>query len=414
MNRHLKPTKLRGIIHIPASKSDTQRALLCAALAKGKSTVSGVGMSDDEQAMLESIQHLGAQINELSPHVFEIEGVNRLNQQIKLHVGESGLGLRLLTAVCASFDQEVTLDGNGTLRTRPMHFFDEVLPAFGAEIHSNEGRLPLKVKGPLRGGKQIVDGSLSSQFISGLLMGLPRAESDSVLEVENMNSSPYIYMTLNTLTAFGITIAQQGNTFIINGGQEYRACNYQIEGDWSSASYWLLAAAIGHDVKVGGLSIKSKQADKALLNFLIQAGCKVWMDEAFVSVDGTSLHAFECDATDCPDLFPALVVLAAKANGTSKIRGVQRLIHKESNRGEVLRQEFQKMGLKIELANDEMYIHGTGSLNGAAVRSHGDHRIAMCLAVASTFALGETIIENPSVVSKSYMEFWNHYNDLAN
>lgn len=413
MNRILKPTNLRGEIRIPASKSDTQRALLCAALAKGKSCISGVGNSDDEQAMLDSIRKLGAEVRELSNQTYEITGIDYLKEEVQLNVGESGLGLRLLTAVCASFEKEVTLDGKGSLLSRPMYFFDEVLPLFGANIHSKHGLPPLKVKGPLHGGSQTVDGSLSSQFISGLLMALPRAKSRSELHVNTLNSEAYIQMTLSTLSAFGIVIQQEGNTFIIEGNQEYKACSYQIEGDWSSASYWLLAAAVGHDVKIGGLNINSKQADKAFLNVLIQSGCKISFPNDLIIVEPIELKPFEFDATNCPDLFPALVVLAAKITGVSKIKGVNRLIHKESNRGETLQMEFRKMGLRIDLMGDEMHVYGTGKLHGAPVYSHGDHRIAMCLAIASSFATGETEIEHASVVSKSYVEFWNHYMDLV-
>jgi 3-phosphoshikimate 1-carboxyvinyltransferase len=287
-----------------------------------------------------------------------------------------------------------------------MNFFDEVLPELGCAVSTNNGFLPVSVCGPLRGKSLTVDGSLSSQFISGLLMALPKSESASSLHVTNMKSGPYIQMTLSTLKQFGIEISQEQNTFTIPGNQSYKPATYHVEADWSSAGYWLTAAALGHPVSVSGLSMRSLQADKALLDALMMAGCKVTFEGGHIRVDGSGIRSFEFDATNCPDLFPALVVLAAKCQGISTIKGVTRLVHKESDRGRALQMEFGKMGLRIDLEEDEMKIHGTGRLQGATVDSHHDHRIAMCLGIAGSIANGETILTNAEAVSKSYPDFW--------
>lgn len=420
MKQVIRPGLISGNIAIPASKSDAQRAILCAALANGTSRLTGIGKSEDELAMLQAVRQMGAVIqseneNEDSfstTNIVAITGIKNIPENLELSAGESGLGLRLLTCVSAAFDQKVRLTGRGSLLTRPMNFFDEVLPQFGAEVSTNKGVLPIEVKGPLKGRDLEVDGSLSSQFISGLLLALPKSETSSTLRVVDMKSGPYIRMTIHTLKEFGITIENEANVFRIAGNQNYRAADYSIESDWSSASYWLVAAAIGHPLVVSGLNMRSLQADKELLKALMSAGCRLSVGEDAIRVDGSNLQAFEFDASDCPDLFPALVVLASKCKGITRIRGAKRLIHKESDRGTALRSEFGKMGLRIELENDLMLIHGTGKLHGAEVDSHHDHRIAMCLGIAGTIATGATMLTNADSVSKSYPDFWKCFNRL--
>lgn len=412
MKQVIKPGLLSGDIRIPASKSDSQRAILCAALAEGKSLLSGIGRSDDERAMLNAIEAFGAAVSWISDSEIAVVGVDHLPDEVHLSAGESGLGLRLLTCVAASFDQKVTLNGRGSLLSRPMHFFDEVLPQFGCRISTTTGFLPIEVQGPLQGKEVAVDGSLSSQFISGLLLALPRSKESSSLTVVDMKSGPYIQMTISTLRHFGIVIEHERNRFKIAGNQSYKATQYQVEADWSSASYWLVAAAIGHPVSISGLKMSSLQADKAMLGALMSAGCKVTFEGQTIQVDGSGIRPFEFDATDCPDLFPALVVLAAKCIGISKLKGTKRLLHKESNRALALYKEFEKMGVKIELEDDWMIVYGTGKLVGAEVHSHEDHRIAMCLGIAGSIAEGETILTNSNAVSKSYPDFWGHFNAL--
>lgn len=413
MKKIVSPTKIKGIITIPASKSDGQRALLSAALAKGHSVLTGLGKSDDEMAMLTAIQELGAKVIENPDGSLTIEGGLYPKTPKAICAGESGLGIRLLTAVSSTFDQEITINGRGALTTRPMDFFAEVLPKFGAKVKLVGGKIPIIVHGPLTGGKFDVDGSLSSQFVSGCLMALPLAESDSVLTANNLSSIPYVQMTLNTLSKFGILIERKpGNMFLIKAPQNYKPANYHVEADWSSASYFLVAAAIGHDVKIKGLNLASVQADKMLLDALMSAGCRINFLNGEISIDGSNKEPFEFDATHCPDLFPALVVLAGSIEGESIIHGAQRLTHKESNRALTLKEEFGKLGIIIDLEDDMMRVHGTGKFTGGKVYSHLDHRIAMSLAVAGTIASGDVEIENAESVSKSFPTFWEELERL--
>lgn len=414
MIQKIGPQKLQGIIQIPASKSDGQRALLAAALAQGKSVLSGLGISDDENAMKAAIQQLGAVVTENNEGNTEIEGGLNLENSIVISAGESGLGIRLLTAVSAAFDQEVTVEGRGSLVSRPMDFFGEVLPKFGVEVKTNEGKLPISVRGPLTGAKLEVDGSLSSQFISGCLMALPLAKSESVLTALNLASVPYVKMTLQTLSKFGIKIDHRpGNLFVIQAPQEYKATNYTVDSDWSSASYFLVAAAVGHPIRLKGLNISSLQADKMMLDALMSANCKIHHLNNEITINGSERCAFEFDATHCPDLFPALVVLAASISGQSTISGAERLTHKESDRALTLQEEFGKLGVEIELDGDHMIIHGTGKFSGGEVKSHHDHRIAMCLAIAGTISDGDVIISDAEAVSKSFPSFWEQLEILG-
>ena len=406
MIKQVKPGFRGGVVAIPASKSDAQRAYLAAALAPGKSTITGWGSSNDEHAMLTAIIQLGATVS-MEEDELIIEGIQHFPEMAVISAGESGLGIRLLSMVCAAHKGVFSVTGEGSLAERPMAFVETHLPLFGASCHTTNGKVPLEIHGPMYGATAKVDGSLSSQFISGLLMALPLVDGNSELQVQQLISKPYIDMTLQTLEAFGIVVRTKApSTYIIPGEQMYHATHYQIDADWSSASYWLVAAAIGHPVALRGLRLDSFQADKALMSFLQAANCQVIFKEDTISVDGSSRKSFQVDATDCPDLFPALVTLAASCEGTSVISGASRLTYKESHRGLTLQSEFGKLGVKIDLIEDDMHIHGTGIISGGMVDSHNDHRIAMCLAIVATLADEVVEIQGAESVAKSYPDFW--------
>ena len=408
MSRKVAENILKGTISNPPSKSDGQRVLLAAALAKGVSTVSNLGNSNDVLVMLRNIEILGAQVIQISPSIVQIKGIDNFPEQAQVDIGESGLGLRLLTAVCACHSGTHKFIGHGSILKRSQNFYKQNFDSKEIKIKSNNGFLPIEISGTLVGGKYLVDGSMSSQYISGLLMGLPLLKENSILEVTNLKSTPYVSMTLNTLNHFGIEIEQTNFPhFKIKGNQNYESTNYKVEADWSSASYWLVAAALGNEITLTGLNLESYQADRAMLKALETANCEVIVEEGRIKVNGNFRASFSFDATDCPDLFPALVTLAAFCDGVSILKGVRRLINKESNRGLVLQTEFAKLGLKIELIDNEMRVHGGSHLKSARLDSHNDHRIAMCLAIAGTKINGGVSIENPEVVSKSYPEFWN-------
>ena len=413
MIQEIHPSILKGEILIPPSKSDSQRAILCAGLADGKSIIKNCGESEDELKMLNTITDLGARIQHIDSNSIEICGINKFPLNKTIHVGESGLGLRLLTNICAAHDGQFMLEGSGTLVKRPMNFFDTTFPKLQVDFSSNNGFLPFKINGPMIATSLTVDGSQSSQYISGLLMAFPLLSGTTYLKVENLKSIPYLEMTLKTLKVFGITIENQNfGEFIIAGNQHYLPADYSIESDWSSASYWIVAAALGTDILIKGLSMDSLQADTKILDALATANCTLINFENGFKVEGENRKPFHFDATHCPDLFPALTVFAALTLGISIIEGVHRLSTKESDRGQALQQEFHKLGIKIEFLEDKMMIHGQATISGGSVESHHDHRIAMCLGIAGIFADSHVIIENAEVVSKSYPNFWDDLSDL--
>lgn len=408
----IKPDVYQGIVSIPSSKSDAQRALLIAVLSDENTILSNYGDSKDELAMLENAKCLGKEIQVENKRVLVSE--NSISQiSTDFNVSESGLGLRLMTALLSTKSFEVHITGEGSLLEREHLFYEAHLAEMGVLFSSNEGKLPFTVKGPLKAGNYTVDGSQSSQFISGLLIAFSQVKGTTFLTVSNLNSRPYVDMTLDTLKRFGIEVEEtHKDVFKIIGKQTPRCEYYTIDGDWSSASCFLVASALGLAIKVDGLSMASKQADKQLVNALIHAGCRFENTNDGISFDGRQRHELLFDATDCPDLFPALVIYSALTPGIHKIKGIHRLANKESSRALTLQAEFKKMGVHIDLIEDEMIIHGCKQLHSANVSSHNDHRIAMALTVAAMVANIEISLEGSKAVSKSYPSFFTDVNGL--
>jgi 3-phosphoshikimate 1-carboxyvinyltransferase len=328
----------------------------------------------------------------------------------RLNVGESGLAARLFTPVASLHDEAIVIEGEGTLRHRPMSMMVVPLKELGVDVRDGGGRLPIEVCGPIRGGRITVDGSMSSQFVTGLLIALPLAERDTTIEVEGLVSTPYIDMTLETLERFGVEVMyHEGDysEFYIEGGQEFKAVDYTIESDWSAAATIMVAAAIAGEVTVNNLSTLSRQADTAICRALERAGASLIIEENSITVAHRELEAFSFDATNCPDLFPALVALAAASEGVSTLYGIRRLRGKESDRGEVLKEEYAKLGIDIELDYDEDVMRVVGGMPEVAeVDSHDDHRIAMSLAVTALRLTEPIIIKNSECVAKSYPSFF--------
>jgi 3-phosphoshikimate 1-carboxyvinyltransferase len=403
--------QLSGEIHVPPSKSDGQRALLLAALAKGTSRIINLGSSEDELAMLKCIQDLGANVQKNGDSHFISSGSK--NRSFELHVGESGLASRLLVPVCAALSDYAFVSGSGSLLTRDMSFFQRTLPQMGVAVELKEGKFPITLKGRLQAGTYEVDGSESSQYISGLVIALSLLNDESKLVVHDLKSQPYLKMTLSSMKQFGVHPSYTDlSAFEIKGNNGFLACEYTVEGDWSSASYWLVASALGQDVKVSGLDMSSAQADRRILQAFPSAGCRVVREGSSLSIDGSNRIPLNFDATDCPDLFPALAVYGAMTPGISKIRGVHRLANKESDRAKAIISEFGKLGAQVEIEEDTMLIHGGTKLLGGIVDAHHDHRMAMSLAILGTFSTGEVQLEGADAVRKSYPGFWDDLEHL--
>ena len=273
--------------------------------------------------------------------------------------------------------------------------------------------LPLKLSGRLSAGRAFIDGSAGSQLLTGLLMALPLADGESRLDVASLTSKPYIGLTLGLLAEFGITVENDSfRTFIIPGNQSYRAHEYTVEGDWSGAAFLLVAGATAGRVTVDGLNSHSMQADRAILNALDEAGAALVTGPCGITSSLSALRAFTFDATDSPDLFPPLAALAARCEGTSRITGVGRLRHKESDRAEAIAGVLEAMKISVHISGDEMLITG-GSVQGAVVSSHNDHRIAMMAAVMAAGATGQVTVTGAEAVAKSYPGFYNDMSRLG-
>lgn len=390
----------------PASKSFAQRALIGAALSKEQSTIRGVGYSSDVVNIIDVVRNLGAFV-ESSMQDIHIKGFEKPIEE-PINCGESGLGIRLAAPVFSVLGFEGEIKGEGSLVSRPMEEIEAAINELGGGCTTNNGLVPISLTGKMQGGNAELDGSRSSQFLSGLLMALPLAPNDSVLEVKNLKSKSYVKMTIEMLEKFQISVTHDNlHTFNIKGNQQYKGITYSVEGDWSGASNWAVYGAIKGPIVIKGLNSESTQADKDILLALKAASIDFEWSGTDLRIDKSVVRNFTFDATDCPDLFPSLVVLAAAAEGTSRIKGRRRLRHKESDRGLTLQSEFKKLGLQIELKDDLMIIHGTGKLLGATVSSHNDHRIAMACGIAAALTETEIVVENSTAVKKSYPYFWD-------
>ncbi len=410
-----------------------QRACAAALLAKGKSIIKNPGHSNDDKAALDIIQKLGAVIetngNELT---INSNGVNPVGSEI--NCGESGLSIRMFTPLVALSIHAITINGTGSLITRPMDFFDEILPQLQIKVKSNLGKLPLIIQGPIVPKNIEIDGSLSSQFLTGLLLAYSAAPPNPsnggaldpdnntiTIRVKNLRSKPYINLTLDVMKKFGLLVPENKNyeEFIFNydakqipplGGG---GAVYTVEGDWSGAAFLLVAGAIAGNIIVKGLDVFSTQADKAVLQALMDCGCILSVQPEQIEIGPGALKPFHFNATECPDLFPPLVALAANCNGKSVIEGTKRLLHKESNRAITLQEEFEKLGVQIDLQDDLMIIHGGSGIKSATVHSRHDHRIAMACAVAALKANGPVQIGKAEAVNKSYPDFYEHLKVLG-
>jgi 3-phosphoshikimate 1-carboxyvinyltransferase len=404
---HIEKTSLR----IPPSKSVGQRALAAALLAKGSTHVINLGQSHDEMAVLSLLQQMGAELLYANhENRVEINSSGLPEHKTEAHIGESGLATRLFVPILALSKAGAIIHGKGSILKRPMDYMAVPMKKLGIEVKSTGGYLPLQIDGTFIAKDILVDGSMGSQFISGLLYALAfAADKEIKISVEHMVSTPYLDLTIDVLSYFGVQVHREASVFVIPAHQKFVPCTFHVESDWSSASCMLAAAAIGGHVIFKGLQRESRQADKAFLDALEQFGANIHWSEDGLCVRKKEALPFEFDATHCPDLFPALACLASFAQGVSKIKGVHRLEHKESNRSVALQTEFGKAGVQIILEADEMLISGCTRLQSAIFDSHNDHRIAMACSILSIFANGSCQINRAEAIQKSYPGF---YNDL--
>ena len=410
MEKTIHPSQVSGEVRPPCSKSYAQRALAAALLSDGETTLSNIELCDDTRYAMNVITGLGASVRQTGPTEYVIRGgLAPITDTI--NTGESGLATRLFTPIAALCDRRMTITGTGTMLRRPIGMMIDPLRNLGVQVRSN-GYLPITVQGPLRGGETDVEAYVSSQFLTGLLMSLPLAEGDTILHVEQPNSLPYLAVTVDLASKFRIRMEHNGfREFFIPGGQHYHPAKLHIEGDWSSAAFMLVAGAIAGEVTSKRMNTLSLQADLAIIQALTKAGAVIITTPDEITVRKRELTGFDFDATQRPDLFPILAVLGANCEGTTHIRGVNRLVYKESNRAEAIVSEYTKLGMDVALEDDVMTVRG-GSLSGGTIDSCNDHRIAMAAAIAALAASGPVTITNAQAVTKSYPRFWDDLDSI--
>ena len=412
MKQIISSSAISGSITPPCSKSYAQRALAVALLADGESTIGNLELCDDTRSAIRCIEALGAEVTLIDDSTIRVRG-GLAPRTDRLHIGESGLATRLFTPIASLHNQPITINGEGTILYRPISMMIDPLRQLGVEVRDGGGFLPIQVCGPMQGGEVAVDGSISSQFLTGLLLSLPMAQNDTTIYVKNLKSLPYVDMTIDTARRFGVEIAHKDYCeFFIEGNQHYTATDYMIEGDWSGAAPMFVAGAVAGEVTVENISRLSLQADTAIIDALISAGAEVESTDNAITVRHRRLKAFEFDATHCPDLFPALVALAANCEGTSTLYGTERLLHKESNRAATLAEEYAKAGIEVDINEQNIMRVRGGKIHGCTADSHGDHRIAMSMAIAALTADAPITIEGAECVAKSYPSFFDDLEQL--
>ena len=417
-----KAESLKGDVCAPPSKAYTQRMLIAASLSCGTSKISGPLVSDDTEAALRAVKALGAKVT-VAEDCWRVEGAQPLRgAKAPIDCGESGATLRFMVPVAALAPESSVFVLGKSLEKRPIEPLLQSLKQLGAEARHQRlgGKASIVVQGGgISGGKTVIRGDVSSQFISGLMFACPMARTDTeIILITSLESKGYVKMTRVVLAEHGVKlhISEEFNRIHIPSNQAYKPCDHRGPGDFSSAAFLLAAAAITNsEVNVKNLSYETEQGDKAVLEILKRMGVngKVCPDHVEVESKGGLLKAVNVDARDIPDLVPVCAVLACYAKGTSKIHDAYRLRYKESDRLLSLYLELKKMGANIAIDEGSLAVKGPCALHGAVIDPHDDHRIAMACAVAALGASGETRIQNAECVRKSYPKFFNDLRALG-
>ncbi len=391
----ITPTKLWGQISVPPSKSISHRALICAALAKGRSEINNLLDCADTRATIDILRALGAKIVQ-SGKTTIVEGISIPNKKVLASCRESGSTLRFLLPVAAALGCEAKFTGEGKLPQRPITPYFTELKKNGIIFESKF--MPYIIKGQLKAGEYSIAGDISSQFISGLLFALPLLSGDSKIIITSpLQSKPYVDLTTDQLNKFGISVEETDYGYYVKGGQCYKPFNAAIEADMSQAAFFVAANALGSDIEIEGLNLNSLQGDREIIDI----------------AERSQGNGFDADASQIPDLVPILTVLAALSEGVSHITSCGRLRIKECDRLAAITCELNKLGARIKEYDDSLEIEGVSALSGGACQCHNDHRIAMSLAVASTCCTEKVVLEGAECIAKSYPNFFEDFTSLG-
>ena len=420
-NYKVTPTKLKGEVKIPPSKSMAHRAVICAALGDGISKIRNIDFSDDIIATVSAMRALGAVITEMDDYL-EVKGINYKGIDVVrdyervVDCNESGSTLRFLVPIALVFEGVTRFVGRGNLGKRPLTTYYDIFDVQGIKYTYKKDVLDLVVDGVLKPGEFKVKGNISSQFITGLLFSLPLLDGDSkIIITTELESKGYLDLTLSAFKDFGIEIINNDyKEFIIKGNQMYHSKDYTVEGDYSQGAFFLCADALGSEVSVLDLKQDSLQGDSEVIDILRRMGVIFKREGNAISGKVRKINPTIIDASQCPDIIPVVSVVAALAKGIVEVRNAGRLRIKECDRLHAIAEELNKLGANIEEFEDSLVIRGVDSFKGGVeVWSHKDHRIAMMLAIAATACKEPIVIKDYECVSKSYPGFFEDYKMLG-
>ena len=418
MKAEISKSILNGEVAVPGSKSHTIRALAAALMAEGKSIVRAPLESADTRSTLEAIKLLGAKVEEFTDR-WEITGTGgKISAPATtIDMGNSGTGLRILCGMAATGSSEIVFDGDASLRSRPMGQLTDALANLEAEIKTQDGKCPVSITGPLKGGKTEVIGT-SSQFLTSLLFACPFAENDTEIIPVDLQEKPYVEITLGWLKRLGVEFeaAEDMSYFKVPCGQKFKAFDYTIPADFSTAAFPLGVGALsGGKIRIKNLDFTDLQGDKAVFDYVEKFGANVERFKEFTEVSSGELHAVNLDLNSTPDALPLLAVVAAFAKGTSKFYNVAQARIKETDRITCMACELAKMGVKVKELPDGMIIEGCdGKLKGADnLEAYDDHRIAMALTVAALNADGKSVINGIESACVTYPGFIDDFKALG-
>jgi len=407
---------LIGEISAPPSKAHTHRALFAGLLSRGVTTVMNPLSCDDTEATAGAISSLGAKL-ERGPNAWAIQSSGRPNAlRREIQCGESGVTLRFTIPVASLTGEKIRLAGHEGLMGRPIKPLAEAMKQLGVSVKASRNGVVVE-GGPPKGGRVIIPGDVSSQFVSGLLLAAPLMETELKLELTSaLQSNIYVSLTIDVMKKHGVEVNSNGkmSTFTVPPMQSYKPASHRVPGDFSSAAFAMSAAAITDSkLMIRGLSMDSLEPDSVMVEILSKMGVDARSLPEGVMVEGARLKGINVDLRDCPDLGPIVAVLGCYAKGKTQITGAGRLRYKESNRLETIASELRTLGADIEETEDGLIMCGPCSLEAGIVDSHGDHRIAMALSIAAIRARDEVVIKHAECVSKSYPTFFNDLRSLG-
>lgn len=407
----LKPSPVNGCVKVPSSKSVAHRALIAAAFSEKPVKVKNIDFSNDIHATIDALKQIGVNFIVEKNSVLVDGSKIKLNCDINIDANESGSTLRFLIPVASMLEKSVSFEGRGRLPERPLNDYFEIFDEYGIDYSYPQGKyLPLTVSGDIKFDEVSVKGNTSSQFITGLILcGLVNPVKVNI--TTELQSKPYVDITVDVLRKFGCEIVEINNTYQIKKNKTL-IDEYKVERDWSQAAFFMCAAAINGCVTLKDMNLDSSQGDMEIISLLKKFGASVTINGNDVTVVKSDMQGIDIDVEDIPDLVPTLAVLACYANGKTKIYNAARLRIKESDRLQAMYEELTKLGADIEIGEDYIVINGGKPLCGGDVDSHNDHRIAMAMAVASVGCNGDINLSGYNAVSKSYPNFFDDWSSL--